>query len=297
MRMSVRQFAGHLGVSDRTVSKWDAGGEDIVPRPEMQAILDTALQRSDAEVTERFQVLVSETRRTASVEDLATERSTAPFAMAVHPVDGKPMVPVPAGEFLFGSGNESRWLDAFYIDMTLTTNTEYGAFVASTGHQSPAHWVDGTCPGELADHPVVNVSYDDAIAYAEWAGKFLPTAEQWEKAARGERGRVYPWGDQATPAKCNVRESGVGRTTPVERYHSGVSPYQVYDLSGNVWEWCATETEPGRFVLKGSAFTSPFSMAMAAATNDANATMRDDDTGFRCVADPGVFDRLTDGVR
>ncbi len=135
----------------------------------------------------------------------------------------------------------------------------------------------------MSDHPVVNVTHSDACDYATWANKLLPTAEEWEKAARGDKGNVYPWGHQPTHAKCNVRETGVGGTTPVGLYRSGVSPYGVYDMSGNVWEWCRTETTPGRFVLKGSAFTSPFGAAAAAATNDASADMLDDDTGFRCI--------------
>jgi formylglycine-generating enzyme required for sulfatase activity len=139
---------------------------------------------------------------------------------------------------------------------------------------------------------VVNVTNPDARAYAEWAGKRLPTEPEWEKAARGTKGNVYPWGNRPTAAKCNVRESGIEATTAVDRYRSGVSPYGVYDLCGNVWEWCSTETAPGRYVLKGGAFTSPFDVARPAATNDAAEKMRDDDTGFRCVADEGTINRL-----
>jgi hypothetical protein len=134
------------------------------------------------------------------------------------------------------------------------------------------------------------VTHGDAAAYAAWAGKRLPESGEWEKAARGTDGNIYPWGNQPTVAKCNVRESGIGTTTPVVRYRSGVSPYGVYDLAGNVWEWCATETSPGRFALRGSAFTSPFESAAAHETNDASATMSDDDTGFRCVVPYDAMD-------
>ena len=117
-----------------------------------------------------------------------------------------------------------------------------------------------------------------------WASKSLPTAQQWEKAARGTTGTIWPWGDQPSAAKCNARETGIGTTTSVSRYHSGVSPYGVYDLVGNVWEWTSTPSTTGRYELKGSAFTSPAFRGKPAAFNDANDFMRDDDTGFRCAA-------------
>ncbi|SNR29231.1 Formylglycine-generating enzyme, required for sulfatase activity, contains SUMF1/FGE domain [Haloechinothrix alba] len=254
-RMSIREFAAHLGVSERMISKWEAGGESITPRPVNQAALDTCLTRSDPDTQARFSYLTGDSLVPGNGDaqvDLVGATETR------HPVDGRLMVKVEGSVYLSGPSNEPVWVPDFYIDVHPVTNAEYSRFVAATGHTPPQHWVDGTYPERLADHPVVFVTWNDATAYANWAGKGLPTSQQWEKAARGTRGTVYPWGDQPTPAKCNVRENGVGETTAVDCYQSGVSPYGVYDLCGNVWEWCSTETKPGRHELKGAAWTSPF---------------------------------------
>jgi formylglycine-generating enzyme required for sulfatase activity len=289
MRLSVREFAAHLGVSDRTVSKWEAGADKVLPRPETQAILDTALARSTPDVQERFRRLADDER---DEPDATPVDVWTPPRQVRHPVDGKLMLLIEASVFLAGRDREPMWLPGFYIDVMPTTNADYARFVAATGHRPPLHWEAGDYPAGLSDHPVVNVTYRDAQAYAAWARKALPTAAEWEKAARGTRGNVYPWGDRPAPAKCNVRETAVGRTTPVDKYHSGASAYGVYDLCGNAWEWCSTETEPGRFVLKGSAFTSSIERAAAAAMNDASADMLDDDTGFRTAAPADAVDRL-----
>lgn len=282
-RMSLVEFAERLGVSDRVVSKWEKGGDAAIPRPVNQAALDTSLARSDANVQGRFVGLLSAGEVVASqlVEPEANPVISGCYTK--HPRDGKLMAEVPEGIFLAGADNDPTWLDAFYVDAFPTTNADYARFCAATGHEHPRHWGGARCPRELYDHPVVEVSWQDAYAYAEWTGKALPGALQWEKAARGTTGTCYPWGDQTTAAKCNVRETGIGKTTPVSRFHSGVSPYGVYDLVGNIWEWCSTTVTSGRYELKGSAWTSPFFRGDPAAFNDANDFMRDDDTGFRCV--------------
>ncbi|MEO3811023.1 SUMF1/EgtB/PvdO family nonheme iron enzyme [Sphaerisporangium sp. B11E5] len=283
-RMSIRAFAAHLGVSERMVSKWEAAGTGIHPRPVNQAALDSSLATSTSDEHARFAGLV------APDAPVRAEPAEGPLPVAGghlqvrHPIDGKLMTLVDDGVFLCGPRDEPVYLPAFYIDIFPTTNADYARFVAATGHRRPAHWHPGSGPPrDLSDHPVVYVTWHDAAAYAEWAAKALPTDRQWEKAARGPRGDVYPWGNQLTPAKCNVRESGPGTTTPVERYHSGVSPFGVYDMCGNTWEWLATPSQPTRHELKGSAFTSPFTRATPSTFNDASATMLDDDTGFRCV--------------
>ncbi len=176
---------------------------------------------------------------------------------------GEPVwVEVPAGEFWMGSekGEEREkpvhkvHLDRYWIAKTPATNAQYRLFVEATGHGAPKHWEDGKVPRGLENHPVVNVSWRDAMAYCQWlsdlTGKAitLPSEAEWEKAARGglpspdRRGvggevREYPWGDKWQEGYCNSDELGVNSTTPVGIFPEGVSPYGCLDLAGNVWEW------------------------------------------------------------
>jgi hypothetical protein len=288
MRTSLEDFAAIVGITSRMVSKWEAD-HAVRLRQASQLALDGTLARCDPDTQARFAHL------TTGSPDVVAEPSTnaqthalssAPADRIEHPHDGKIMVQVAGSKYLSGDANEPAWVGQFYMDVFPVTNEEYAAFVKSTGHRTPGHWPDQQPPRGLADHPVVFVTWEDATAYAEWAGKTLPTAHQWEKAARGTRGVRWPWGDAPTPAKCNVRGNGIGATTPVDRYKSGVSPYGVYDLCGNVWEWTSSATAAGRYQLRGGAWTSPFDRATPSAFNDAAATMYDDDTGFRCAATP-----------
>ncbi len=283
MRMNGRDFAALVGVSHRMLVKWEGKGEAITPRAANQAALDTLLATVGPAVQERFAALLTE-QAAAAPDPRAEQLLRRETRYTKSPIDGKLMVTVEGGIYLAGPNNQPTWVETFSIDVYPTTNADYYRFVRATGHRAPKHWPDGQCPNSIFDHPVVWVTWHDAAAYAQWAGKALPTSQQWEKAARGTKGRVYPWGDAPTAAKCNVLDSGIGHTTPVSRYQSGVSPYGVFDMCGNTWEWCATETEPGRYELKGSAFTSPFTRSAPSLFNDASGTMCDNDTGFRCVS-------------
>ncbi|MGY4102063.1 SUMF1/EgtB/PvdO family nonheme iron enzyme [Nocardia sp. R16R-3T] len=280
-RMSLIEFAGHLGVSERMVSKWEAKGADIKPRPVNQAALDTSLSRLTPDELTRFLTVVPDD----AIGDAPDSDQLIRPDRIRHPVDGRSMTWVPEGVFLSGPMDQPVWLPGFHIDTYPVTNADYATFVTATGHAAPRHWDNGRPPADIADHPVVWVTHDDASAYARWAAKKLPSAHQWEKAARGTSGATWPWGNQVTPAKCNCKvRDETGTTTPVDCYKSSVSSYGVYDLCGNVWEWLSTESRPGRFELKGSSFNSLLEAAAPAAFNDADCGMLDDDTGFRCVA-------------
>ncbi|MFE4540365.1 formylglycine-generating enzyme family protein [Streptomyces scopuliridis] len=285
MRKTGKAFAELVGVNQRQIPRWEGRGETLELSLVNQAALDTVLAQADRDVQQRFAALLTE-RAAAEHDERAEELLRRDARTSKHPVDGKLMTLVAEGIFLSGADNRSVWLDSFLIDIYPTTNEDYRKFIAATRHRPPRHWPGGRFPANLATHPVVWVTWNDASAYAHWAGKALPTARQWEKAARGSKGRIYPWGTEPTAAKCNVAETGIDMTTPVARYQSGVSPYGAFDMCGNVWEWCSTEETPGsgRYELKGSAFTSPFERSTPSLRNAANASMLDNDTGFRCVS-------------
>ena len=166
------------------------------------------------------------------------------------PVDGATLLFVPAGEFLMGSTeNDSNadadeipqhtvYLDAFWIDRIEVTNAVYRRCVQAGGCTEPAH-SPRYLSSEYGDHPIFGVSWDQALEYCSWAGRRLPTEAEWEKAARGTDGRLYPWGSDApSPDRLNFNHQ-IADTTQVGNYPAGASPYGALDMAGNVWEWVA----------------------------------------------------------
>ena len=170
----------------------------------------------------------------------------------INAKDRAEVVYVPAGEFTMGSRagvgysdeepEHKVYLDGYWIYQTEVTVAQYRAFCQATSRSMPLTLpVDTVYLGFWKDdHPIVKVTWDDATAYAKWAGAALPTEAQWEKAARGTDGRAYPWGNDWDAAKC---VSGVGTsrssTAPVGSIPVGASPYGALDMAGNVWEWSA----------------------------------------------------------
>lgn len=149
-------------------------------------------------------------------------------------------------------------LERYAMDLTPVTNAQFAAFLQAS-HYRPRHlenflrhWVNGAPPPGRGDHPVVYVGLDDARAFARWAGKRLPTEEEWQYAAEGPRHTRYPWGDEMHPDCCN--RDLAGHTTHVEQYPAGRSAFGCYDLCGNVWHWTESERSDGRArfcILKG----------------------------------------------
>jgi formylglycine-generating enzyme required for sulfatase activity len=236
--------------------------------------------------------------------------------------DGMVMVYVPVGEFLMGSTDSDPmtqddekpqhtvYLDAFWIDRTEVTNAQYKKCVSAGACRASSYANDSQFNGD--NQPVVGMDWNDAQAYCQWAGRQLPTEAQWEKAARGADGRIYPWGNQ--PATCeyavmdDVSGNGCGKghtAWPVGSKPKGVSPYGALDMAGNVWEWVADWYDDkyyanspsrnpqgpssGQFrVMRGASLDNDPTCARAACRYSRTPVDRGNNFGFRCVGvEPG----------
>lgn len=206
------------------------------------------------------------------------------------------MILVPEGWFSLGTNGWDEdeapqrrvYLKAYYIDKYEVTNREYQRF-------DPSH----KFPAGKEDHPVVNINWFEADAYCRWAGKRLPTEEEWEKAARGTDGRTYPWGEGYSPAICNSKQAGRDDTAPGGTFPNDISPYRVYDLAGNVSEWTLNWYQPypggsnhhvdygKKFrVFRGNSWDEDFDCyGRSAFRNFAPPEGRYPSIGFRCVKD------------
>lgn len=277
---------------------------------------------------------------------LAQQVTTAPLEEppARTPVVREPqVVAVPAGPFTMGTsskeaqvakglGAEDNWLapeqpqhevllSAYQIGKYPVTNAEYQAFVEAMGHQSPSHWAGTDYPDGLGGHPVVNVSWGDAMAYCAWLRErtqkpyTLPTEAEWEKAARGKDVRIFPWGNAWDPKRANGGEESANTTTPVGTYSpAGDSPYGAADMAGNVWEWCAdwfsattykdrkgeqvedpTGPASGDYrVLRGGAFDGSSLSLRGAARAWSFPNLRSLNLGFRVVVRPSLVSEPSD---
>ena len=213
------------------------------------------------------------------------------------------MVKVDSGPFLYGEDKKQIEIAQFFeIDVYPVTNSQFDRFIRDGGYEKedlwgekawewrkknniirPKYWEDERW--NLPDRPVVGVSFYEADAYAKWAGKRLPTEQEWERAARGNDGRQYPWGDSFDKEKCNTSESGIDRTTRVTRYPTGISPAGCYDMVGNVWEWTDRwyNALKERKVLRGGSWIYAAYYARCVYRNWSNPYTRSLYVGFRCA--------------
>ncbi|MGB0721126.1 MAG: bifunctional serine/threonine-protein kinase/formylglycine-generating enzyme family protein [Gammaproteobacteria bacterium] len=243
-------------------------------------------------------------REVQLIDEVATEAGTA----------AAPRVTVPGGKFILGSSpSESSnptekpqrrvVIEAFDVDVTPVTNAAYREFLTSTGWEVPP-FMDDPVLG-AADHPVVGVTWEDANRYAEWVGGRLPTEAQWEYAAKGGEKRAYPWGAEPWDAnRANIDRASSG-TTPVGRFPRGNSPFDLADMTGNVWEWCQDAWSEGYYrslsngvedpvcetgdgpdrSVRGGAYNTPALMGRCSARFHFEPGVRNPSVGFRVVYD------------
>jgi serine/threonine protein kinase len=244
---------------------------------------------------------ITRPRPAASASIPAVARPVLPASLALPSGD---MVLVPAGAFQFGPDRQPVTLPDYYVDRTEVTNGAYLAFSNATGHPLPPDF-----PRDKPDYPVVNVSLIDAEQFAHWAGKRLPNAREWEKAARGTHGSLFPWGDEPNAHKANVADNNSlakHALMPVDAFGEGASPYHVLQMVGNAWELVNEPVKPTEavihrfapllkpapgpdelwYTMRGESFEEPLAPAAVFDHVTIPARWAAASIGFRCAKDP-----------
>ncbi len=214
------------------------------------------------------------------------------------------VIEIPGATFTMGRNNPNEPQErpphlvavaAFKIDKRPVTNTQYVDFVRKAGHRIPNGWANGNYPQGQAEWPVTGVSWQDANDYCASKGERLPTEAEWEYAARGTDGRVYPWGSDFSSTLTDSAEAALGRPEAVGAHHDAVSPFGVMDMSGNVWEWTADDYKPypggnaaftipaDAKVIRGGSYQSDRYHVTATTRNLDHASTRSAAIGFRCA--------------
>ncbi len=255
----------------------------------------------------------------AKVEVFADSTTELNLSLVEADQDRSQMAAIPAGNYKIGIDQKRiKWitkhiggtkkdytasvpkhtvnLKAYRIDKYEVTNSQYKKFIGATRHQAPQHWRGDTYRKNQGDYPVTHVSWNDAAAYCKWAGKRLPTEAEWEVAASGKKGLVFPWGRKFREAWTNTERERFRATTITGRYAKGTSKFDCYDMAGNVAEWTADTYKPypgstlsvadadqNLRIVRGGSFKSKPFMTTTVYRNKLKVDGIYKDVGFRCA--------------